>query len=88
MTEFSWLMRDFGLSFTQVALTSVPRPTEGSGFVYSGIDSGLALAPVAFGVLMDAGRYSGVLRGVAALQRLAIVMALAVGFRARARSPS
>ena len=41
-----------------------------------------------FGVLMDAGRYSGVLWGVAALQTLAIVTALAVGFRARARSPS
>jgi MFS family permease len=53
------------------------------GFVYSGIDSGLALAPLVFGVLMDAGRYSGVLWGVAALQSLAIVMALAVGSRSR-----
>jgi MFS transporter, FSR family, fosmidomycin resistance protein len=55
------------------------------GFVYSGIDSGLALAPILFGVLMDAGRYSGVLWGVATLQSLAIVMALAVGWRSRAR---
>ena len=55
------------------------------GFVYSGIDSGLALAPILFGVLMDAGRYSGVLWGVALLQSSAIVMALAVGWRARVR---
>jgi MFS transporter, FSR family, fosmidomycin resistance protein len=54
------------------------------GFVYSGIDVGLALAPIAFGLLMDAGRYSGVLWGVAALQVAAIAFALAVGSRSRA----
>jgi FSR family fosmidomycin resistance protein-like MFS transporter len=53
------------------------------GFVYSGIDTGLAIAPLAFGVLMDAGRYSSVLWGVALLQTLAIVAALAVGTRSR-----
>ena len=53
------------------------------GFVYSGIDTGLALAPLAFGPLMDAGRYSHVLWGVAALQTLAIAAALAVGYRSR-----
>ena len=53
------------------------------GFVYSGIDTGLAIAPLAFGVFMDAGRYTSVLWGVAALQCLAIVTALGVGFRAR-----
>ncbi|HUP96787.1 MAG TPA: MFS transporter [Usitatibacter sp.] len=53
------------------------------GFVYSGIDTGLAIAPIVFGVLMDAGRYSHVLWGVALLQSLAIVAALAVGFRSR-----
>jgi MFS family permease len=58
------------------------------GFVYSGIDSGLALAPIVFGVLMDGGRYTGVLWGVATLQTLAIFMALGVGLRARARQPS
>ncbi|HET9580811.1 MAG TPA: MFS transporter [Usitatibacter sp.] len=56
------------------------------GFVYSGIDSGLALAPILFGILMDAGRYSDVLWGVAFLQTSAIVMALAVGWRSRARA--
>ncbi len=54
------------------------------GFVYSGIDTGLALAPLAFGLLMDAGRYSLVLWGVAALQTLAIAAALTVGSRSRA----
>ncbi|HTS85957.1 MAG TPA: MFS transporter [Usitatibacter sp.] len=54
------------------------------GFVYSGIDAGLALAPLAFGPFMDAGRYTAVLWGVAILQVLAIVTALAVGSRSRA----
>jgi len=53
------------------------------GFVYSGIDTGLAIAPIVFGTLMDAGRYSGVLWGVALLQSAAIVTALAVGSRSR-----
>ena len=54
------------------------------GFVYSGIDVGLALAPLVFGPLMDAGRYSHVLWGVAILQALAIGAALTVGSRSRA----
>jgi len=54
------------------------------GFVYSGIDAGLALAPLVFGPFMDAGRYTAVLWGVATLQVLAIVTALAVGSRSRA----
>jgi MFS family permease len=53
------------------------------GFVYSGVDTGLALAPLAFGPLMDAGRYTAVLWGVATLQTLAIAAALAVGYRSR-----
>ena len=53
------------------------------GFVYSGLDSGLAIAPLVFGVLMDAGRYTSVLWGVALLQVLAIFTALAVGYRSR-----
>jgi FSR family fosmidomycin resistance protein-like MFS transporter len=52
--------------------------------VYSGIDSGLALAPIVFGLFMDAGRYTYVLWGVAALQTLAIGAALTVGSRSRA----
>jgi predicted MFS family arabinose efflux permease len=57
------------------------------GFVYSGIDVGLALAPLAFGRLMDAGRYSHVLWGVALLQTLAIAAALLVGSRSRGQTP-
>jgi MFS family permease len=53
------------------------------GFVYSGIDVGLACAPLAFGPLMDAGRYAHVLWGVAALQTLAIATALTVGSKSR-----
>jgi MFS family permease len=56
------------------------------GFVYSGIDTGLALAPLAFGPLMDAGNYARVLWSVAFLQSLAIVTALAVGWRSSAAS--
>ncbi|HYC36917.1 MAG TPA: MFS transporter [Usitatibacter sp.] len=53
------------------------------GFVYSGIDIGLALAPIAFGLLMDAGRHPMVLWGVAALQVAAIFAALSVGSASR-----
>jgi MFS family permease len=54
------------------------------GFVYSGIDAGLALAPVVFGPFMDAGNFTHVLWGVAILQTLAIGAALTVGSRSRA----
>jgi MFS transporter, FSR family, fosmidomycin resistance protein len=54
------------------------------GFVYSGIDTGLAIAPLAFGIFMDAGRYGAVLWGVATMQCLAILTALTVGSRSRA----
>lgn len=54
-----------------------------SGFVYSGIDLGLASAPLLFGPLMDSGRYLQVIAGVALLQALAITTALTVGFRSR-----
>ena len=63
----------------------VPRSGFGRiyGFVYSGIDTGLAIAPLVFGVLMDAGRFTHVLWGVALLQAVAIFFALAVGSRSR-----
>ncbi len=48
------------------------------GFVYSGLDLGLALAPVAFGGLMDGRRFGEVLIGIAILQTLAIFSALRV----------
>ncbi|HZX32601.1 MAG TPA: MFS transporter [Rhodocyclaceae bacterium] len=49
------------------------------GFVYSGLDAGLAVAPLAFGGFMDSQRFGEVLVGVAVLQTLAIFTALRVG---------
>lgn len=54
------------------------------GFVYSGLDTGLAVSPLVFGPLMDAGRFGTVLAGVALLQALAILTALGVGKGSRA----
>lgn len=49
------------------------------GFVYSGLDVGLAVSPLLFGPLMDGGRFGAVLVGVALLQGAAILTALGVG---------
>ncbi|HEX9391744.1 MAG TPA: MFS transporter [Usitatibacteraceae bacterium] len=49
------------------------------GFVYSGLDVGLALAPVAFGLLLDAHLPKLVFIAVGATFMLAIIAALAVG---------
>jgi MFS family permease len=49
------------------------------GFVYSGLDAGLALAPLVFGPMLDAGRYTAPLVGVAVLQVAALLLAVAVG---------
>jgi len=57
------------------------------GFVYSGLDVGLALAPLLFGRLLDAGHFRSVLAGVALLQGLAILAALAAGRFAEAPRP-
>jgi predicted MFS family arabinose efflux permease len=51
------------------------------GFVYSGLDVGLALGPLAFGMLLDAGGRDGVLPGVALLQIMAVLTVLAMGRR-------
>jgi FSR family fosmidomycin resistance protein-like MFS transporter len=51
------------------------------GFVYSGLDVGLALGPLVFGMLLDAGGRDGVLPGIALLQVLAVVTVLAMGRR-------
>jgi len=53
------------------------------GFVYSGLDLGLATAPLIFGRLMDRGMFSAVLGGVALLQGLGVVAALKVGQQRR-----
>lgn len=49
------------------------------GFVYSGLDAGLAVAPLVFGGYMDRGQFGTVLVGVALLQAAAILTALKVG---------
>jgi MFS transporter, FSR family, fosmidomycin resistance protein len=49
------------------------------GFVYSGLDAGLASAPVLFGPLMDRGLFPAVLYGVALFQGFAVLAALGVG---------
>jgi predicted MFS family arabinose efflux permease len=53
------------------------------GFVYSGLDVGLATAPLVFGILLDRGEPNTVLWAVAASQCLAIVAALLIGHRKR-----
>jgi MFS family permease len=54
------------------------------GFVYSGLDIGLAVTPITFGPLLDAGQFSAALFGVAGLQIAALLSALRVGQGARA----
>jgi MFS family permease len=58
------------------------------GFVYSGLDLGLAVSPLLFGRLLDHGLFRPVLLGVAVLQGLAVVAALAVGLRERQTAPA
>ncbi len=53
------------------------------GFVYSGLDVGLAIAPLVFGPMLDAGRYAAPLLGVAVLQIGALLLAVAVGVGTR-----
>lgn len=55
------------------------------GVVYSGLDVGLALAPLLFGALMDASRPAWVFAGIGIMQCLAILTALNVGTRTAAR---
>lgn len=51
------------------------------GVVYSGLDVGLATAPLLFGALMDAGRPAWIFVGVGALQVAAVLTAVSVGAR-------
>jgi MFS family permease len=53
------------------------------GFVYSGLDIGLATAPVVIGPLLDAGRFSTAMAAVAVLQGAALLAALRVGHGVR-----
>ena len=51
------------------------------GMVYSGLDTGLAVSPLLFGVFMDRGWYGATLFGAAAALGLSVVAALGVGRR-------
>jgi MFS family permease len=53
------------------------------GVVYSGLDAGLVVAPLAFGMLMDAGHYRTVWVGVALL----FVLLIATAVNVKRRSP-
>jgi len=53
------------------------------GFVYSGLDVGLALAPILIGPLLDRGSFAAAMAAVAALQVLALLSALQVASNAR-----
>jgi MFS family permease len=57
------------------------------GFVYSGLDTGLAVSPMLFGPLLDAGRFGDALIAVALLQVAALTTAWRVGSGARAAEP-
>lgn len=57
------------------------------GFVYSGLDTGLAMSPVLFGPLLDAGRFREALVAVAVLQLAALATAWRVGGAARTVQP-
>jgi len=48
------------------------------GFVYSGLDSGLAIGPLVFGPFMDAGAFTLVMLGVAMLQTGAVFVTVQV----------
>jgi hypothetical protein len=54
--------------------------------VYSGLDSGLAVGPLLFGLMMDAGKPSMVFATIALFLLLAIATATGVGSRTRATS--
>lgn len=53
------------------------------GVVYSGLDSGLSVGPLIFGLMMDAGRPAMVFVGIALFQFMAIATAVGVGGNTR-----
>lgn len=58
------------------------------GVVYSGLDSGLALAPLVFGALMDANHPSWVFICIGLFQTMALLTAINVGTRTARRTAS
>ena len=57
------------------------------GLVYSGLDAGMAIAPAAFGWMMDRGMPGAVWLGIALFQGLLIANAMSVGRAAGRRAP-
>ncbi|HVG03931.1 MAG TPA: MFS transporter [Burkholderiaceae bacterium] len=53
------------------------------GFVYSGLDVGLALSPLVFGPMLDAGRFQAALVAVAILLVAALLMAMRIASATR-----
>lgn len=53
------------------------------GMVYSGLDAGLAIAPVLFGLMLDARRYDAVFAGIGAALACAILAAMSLGREGR-----
>ncbi len=51
------------------------------GLVYSGLDSGFAVSPMIFGIMMDRGWYAATLLGAAFVLLLSVLVALGVGAR-------
>lgn len=69
-----------GPSRDMLVKRSTPENATGRvyGVVYGGLDIGQALAPLAFGLLMDAGRFQSVLLGLAFMQAVLIASAFNV----------
>ncbi len=76
-----------GPSRDMLVKRSTPENATGRvyGVVYGGLDIGQALAPLAFGLLMDAGRFQGVLLGLALMQ--CVLIASAFNVRRVRRTP-
>ena len=56
------------------------------GFVYSGLDVGIAISPLVFGPLLDAGKFQAALVAVALLLVAALLTAMRIGAAARGRA--
>ena len=56
------------------------------GFVYSGLDVGLAISPLVFGPLLDAGQFQAALVAVAVLLVAALLTAMRIGAAARSKA--
>ena len=69
---------------------STPEGSTGRvyGIVYSGLDIGQALSPLLFGVLLDQGRFSAVLLGLAVVQGVLIASAFNVRRVRRTAAPA